>query len=141
VSSPLRPSTNRNPAFRLSDPAEWPALIESRANVLISGVAAAVDAFLREALPRFRTPVQHVACEEGVTIAASVKTIVLRNIDILNGDEQRTLLQWIDRQPEDGRAQIISVTSAPLYAYVQAQVFDETLYYRLNSIYLEVFSE
>ena len=138
VSFPLQPP-GRRPAFRLTDSSDWCALLESRANVLLFGVAAATDAFLREALPHLRTPVQHIASEEGITISASAKTVVLRNVEILNGNEQRTLLEWLDRQPDDRKPQIISHTSAMLYAYVEAQLFDQALYYRLNSIYLEVF--
>ena len=137
VTFPFRPR-HPSPAFRLADSCDWCALIESRANVLVTGVAAATDAFLHQALRHFRTPIQDIACEEGVTISAPAKTIVLRNVEILNGSEQRTLLDWLDRLPADRKPQIISQTSAMLYAYVQAQVFDQALYYRLNSIHLEV---
>jgi transcriptional regulator of aromatic amino acid metabolism len=139
VGSPLRPSSDRSPAFRLSEASDWCALVESGANVLVSGAPEPAEAFLREALPHLRAPVQHIACEEGLAISASAKTVILSNIEILNGVEQRTLLAWLDRPSEDRRVQIISRTSAPLYTYVQAQLFDETLYYRLNPIYLEVF--
>ena len=137
VTFPFR-THHRSPAFRLADSCDWCALIESRANVLVTGVAVATDAFLHEALRHLRTPIQYIACEEGVTISAPAKTVVLRNVEILNGIEQRTLLDWLDRLPADRKPQIISQTPAMLYAYVQAQLFDQALYYRLNSIYLEV---
>jgi hypothetical protein len=139
VTFPFRPSSDRSPAFHLSESADWPALLQSRANVLVCGVAEATESFLRKALPYLGTPLQNIACEGGVIIAADAVTVVLRNVEILTGAEQRMLLDWIDHQPEDRKTQIISVTPAPLYAYVQAQVFAEALYYRLNAIYLEVF--
>jgi hypothetical protein len=139
VTFSLRPTTDRTPAFRITESSDWCALLASRANVLVSGAAPAAEAFLREAALHLRAPIQHIACEGGVAISASARTVILHDVEILTGIEQQKLLDWIDREPMDRRAQIIAHTAAPLFAHVQAQLFDEALYYRLNSIHFEVF--
>jgi len=138
VTFPLdRPASDCGPGFRLRQPGHWPALLKTYSNLLIAGSQPATDAFLRAATPLLRLPVHCIVCEEGLTISPVARTLILRNVDILTSDEQQALARWLDDEPRP-RTQIISQTSAPLYALVQAGAFQEALYYRLNVIYLQV---
>jgi hypothetical protein len=63
--------------------------------------------------------------------AHPVGTLILKNPARLTLSEQRVLFEWIGRHPS---AQILTVTSQPLYPAVQAGTFAEDLYYRLNAL-------
>ena len=69
-------------------------------------------------------------CREFALPADPVGTLVLKNPAGLTAHEQSQLFDWIGRHPA---AQIITVTSEPLYPLVQAGVFSDDLYYRLNA--------
>jgi transcriptional regulator of acetoin/glycerol metabolism len=51
-------------------------------------------------------------------------------------EEQRRLLEWL--QETAGRTRVVSTTSAPLLPLVEDGVFLDTLYYRLNTVYVEL---
>jgi sigma-54-interacting transcriptional regulator len=63
-------------------------------------------------------------------------TIVVRDVDALTSVEQRRLLEWLDAA--NSRTQVISAASVPLLPLVEASRFDENLYYRLNTIYIDL---
>jgi hypothetical protein len=63
-------------------------------------------------------------------------TMVLRDIDTLVLDDQRTLLEWLERVA--GRTRVISTASAPVLPLVEAGAFVQRLYYRLNTIYIDL---
>lgn len=61
-------------------------------------------------------------------------TVILNDVEALPRDDQSRLLDWL----ESGRqVQVISTTVAHLHPRVHAGQFDETLYYRLNIIYVD----
>ena len=63
-------------------------------------------------------------------------TVVLHEVGTLSQDDQLRLLDWLDHAV--ARTQVISTTSRPLLAQVQSGAFIETLFYRLNTICLDV---
>jgi len=97
----------------------------------------ATEAFVLATVPILRTPLQRIACEDGLTLGEAPATLVLRHVHTLSAAEQQSLLQCLD-STSNGRTQVISLSSAPLFSLVEAGVFDELLYYRLNVIYLPV---
>jgi len=114
----------------------WQRLLGTRANALVVGPRSALDAFLRCAATSFRPPVVSVACRDGLALTRA-ETLVLRDVDRLHADDQARLTAWLD-QPENASTQVISVTSIPLFDQVLTHRFGETLYYRLNTISLDV---
>lgn len=68
--------------------------------------------------------------------AVSTTTLILRDVDTLVQDDQRRLLEWMEKAA--GRAQVISTASAPLLPDVEAGAFMQTLDHRLNTIYLDL---
>lgn len=64
-------------------------------------------------------------------------TLVIREVDALSSVEQYQLLQWLDTVPE--RRPIVSTASTPLLPLVEAGMFSEALFYRLNTIYIDLF--
>jgi Sigma-54 interaction domain len=65
-------------------------------------------------------------------------TLVLHETGSLRPDEQLRLLDWLERA--DGRTQVVSTSSIPLLPRVEAGGFIDTLYYRLNTICVDLIS-
>jgi transcriptional regulator of acetoin/glycerol metabolism len=65
--------------------------------------------------------------------------MVIQDVDMLTTGEQRRLLEWLDGA--NIRTQVISTASTPLLARVEARTFNETLYYRLNTTYIDLFED
>lgn len=108
--------------------------------MLIVGPGAAADAFIRAVTPQLRLPVRSFVCAALPPHLPADGTLVLRDVDTLDGDQQLRLVRWLD-EPLDGHPQVISLTAAPLYLLVQARMFMDRLYYRLNVVHFEVISD
>jgi hypothetical protein len=65
-------------------------------------------------------------------------TLVLREAAALTAADQLRLQDWLERA--EGRTQVITTSSTPLLARVQAGSFLDTLYYRLNTVCVDVTS-
>jgi len=65
-------------------------------------------------------------------------TVVLHEAGALTPDDQLSLLDWLERA--DGRTQVVSTSSGPLLPQVHAGGFIDTLYYRLNTVCVDVTS-
>ena len=59
-------------------------------------------------------------------------TLVLRHPDRLSVEEQYALLRWMDEEGQ--RAHVVSIACPQLYARVEAGLFLDRLYYRLNAM-------
>jgi sigma-54-interacting transcriptional regulator len=112
---------------------DWRLLLSSRANLLLEGTDRAVDRIVTVLTPHFRHPVQtssrwapHAMPSEG--------TLILREVESLNADEQQNLLRWME--DAGAEVQVISVIPAPLFPLVVGGRFLQTLYYRLNVLYI-----
>jgi hypothetical protein len=65
-------------------------------------------------------------------------TMILQDVGALGQRDQLGLLDWLGRSA--GRTQVISTTPTPLWPRVQAGVFLDSLYYRLNTMCVDVVS-
>jgi hypothetical protein len=72
------------------------------------------------------------------TASTGMRTAVIFDVDGLTPVEQRRLLDWLVSGPN--RTQVVSTTSAPLLPLVETGVFNDTLYYRLNTTYVDLSS-
>jgi hypothetical protein len=109
-----------------------------RANLLLVGAERPVQDILNLVQ---RECVQPVAtwCPEKPLVLPPVdqaKTMILRDVGRLSPADQRRLLDWLDKA--SGRTQIVSTAPEPLLASVQAGALSSALYYRLNTLYVEV---
>ena len=119
---------------------DWSVLLQRRPNILVVGPGAAADAFIRAVTPQLRLPVRSFVCAALPPHLPADGTLVLRDVDTLDRDQQQRLINWLDAAP-DGHPQVISFTTAPLYLLVQASMFLDQLYYRLNVVHFEVISD
>jgi hypothetical protein len=117
--------------------AEWRMLRERPHTVLLEGPVAATNAVLLLLQPHipetitWNRPHAPVTAHNGQT-----GVLILREASALSGDDQKQLREWLER--EGSGAHIVSTTERPLFALVAAGLFDETLYYRLNTMLLPV---
>jgi hypothetical protein len=63
-------------------------------------------------------------------------TLVLRDVHALAPADQLNLLDWLERA--GGRTQVVSTTATPLLPRVHVGEFIDTLYYRLNTVCVDV---
>jgi len=125
----------RGSHFRLTPPSDWRETLRIGANVLVTGPNDALAAFLQAARSELREPIR---TGEGVLPPLDgVRTLVLTALETISGADQQRLQRWLDeRRNED--VQVLSLASVPLYSLVAANTFDAELYYRLNTILLEI---
>jgi transcriptional regulator of acetoin/glycerol metabolism len=62
--------------------------------------------------------------------------MVLHDVGRLQPHEQLDLLAWLEQA--DGRTQVVSTSATPLLPRVQCGAFIDTLYYRLNTVCVDV---
>ena len=123
-----------NPAtFELASTAEWRSACTGRHNILLEGPRASTDAVLRLLTPHLCGPVASNAFEVDAERPGS---LVLQEVEALCGAEQDGLLGWLT--DSGGRTQVVSTTTGSLFSLVARGLFDQTLYYRLNVILLQV---
>lgn len=67
---------------------------------------------------------------------AAVRTLVIRDVGAMTGAEQVRLLDWLDRAV--GRTQVVSTSSVPLLPLVEEGHFINALYYRLNTVCVDL---
>ena len=109
-----------------------------RMNLLLTGRNESVQLVLRTLMGHVRTPVTTWSPGEPFVLPEIEHpgTLVLREVSALSIQQQLRLLEWSN----DGRRnpQVISTTSTPLMPLVRAETFIDTLYYRLNTVFIDL---
>jgi sigma-54-interacting transcriptional regulator len=110
----------------------------TRANVLLKGMDGVTDGILDTLRPDLSGPIATWRPGRYLLLppAAWPGTMILHNVGALTLEEQRRLMVWL--QEIAGGTRLVSTTSAPLLPLVEVGAFLDTLYYRLNTIYLEI---
>jgi hypothetical protein len=107
-------------------------------NLLLIGAEGVINNFLETLLMDLREPITHWCAGEPLVLppVGRTGTVILHEVGALPLDDQRRLLRWLEIAL--GRMQVVSTTSASLLTRVQAGTFVDTLYYRLNTVCLDV---
>ena len=113
----------------------------TRANVLVVGPESLVRPVLKLVAPATRRDGLVEPRDGQLHLPSPLRpsTVVVEGVDALTMAEQRQLLEWLDAPTT--RTQVISTASMPLLPRIEARTFDETLYYRLNTIYIDLCEE
>lgn len=91
---------------------------------------------MRAAVPDLREPTALAPCDRVLPLDAAA-TLILHGIESLAIDEQHRLLAWLNEDP-DRPTQLISIAAVPMYRMVEEERFLRALYYRLNTIHIEI---
>jgi hypothetical protein len=129
-----------SPALREStvgSPLEWRAVREGRFNLLLEGPQASTDAAIL-LLKRHLRGIVHwrPGTAPPELPLRKVNTLLVENVGSLQANEQSTLLTWTS--DTENKIQIVAVTTDPLFRLVGRGLFNERLYYRLNTIFLRI---
>jgi sigma-54-interacting transcriptional regulator len=125
------------PAAGLPSTAEWSRICAGRHNVLLEGPLACTEAVLHLLKPHFGEPVTMKgsgAPFEPHTFKGG--TVIVHDIAAFTRPEQHRIVGWLDEAPT--RTQVVCTTIEPLFPLVARGLFDETLYYRLNVVLLQL---
>lgn len=118
-------------------PEEWRAIVTIRPSVLVEGPDSSAEKLIRAVTATLQGAVYDWGClppdpEPGATV-------IVRQIDLLSTDERRRLLDFLNAECAQTRArQVITTSTQPLYPLVESGLFPADLYYRLNTIRLEL---
>jgi hypothetical protein len=113
----------------------------SRTNLLMIGSKARIEGLVhalwsRDSLSTWR-PGQALTLPEARADRAGGKaTVILHEVGELPREDQQRLSRWLEAEP--GRTHVVCTSASPLHLRVAAGAFLDTLYYRLNTICVEM---
>jgi hypothetical protein len=122
-------------SFRVEPPEDWRALLRTRAHMLVTGSRSALNAFARAARSELSEPIASISGATPLFLEGA-RTLILTEVNALDGAGQQRLLAWLN-ESRNADTQILSLTTARVFSFV-TNGFDANLYYRLNTIYLEL---
>jgi len=123
-------------SFRVRGSENWRALLHTRANMLLIGPRAALDAFLAAAAPEMTEPVR-VAGPNGEIPVGGRGTLIVYDASALDRRQQERLLA-LSCDADAERLQIISLSEMHLWQSDGLASIPEDLYYRLNTVCIEI---
>jgi hypothetical protein len=109
-----------------------------RLNLLLIGRDAGVSKVLETILADLDDPVTTWFPGQGLVLPPKARsgTLILHEVGALAYADQCRLGDWMERAR--GRTQVVSTSERALLPRVEAGMFIDTLYYRLNTICLDV---
>jgi len=108
-----------------------------RVNLLLIAPDAVVRYVLESLLLNLREPVARWVPGQPLHLPHEfINTMILHDVGRLQPREQLDLLAWLEQA--DGRTQVVSTSPAPLLPRVHSGLFIDTLYYRLNTVCVDV---
>jgi hypothetical protein len=118
--------------------AELAVLRDHFPNVMIVGPEASTAGALAEMHAQLRQPIITVDAQKTADLPRMPPrgAVIIRGIGALNAADQRRLHEWIGRT--SGDTQVIVTSPVPIFPCVERGTFLDLLYYRLNTVYLEL---
>ena len=109
-----------------------------RVNVLLMGTDGVIQDVLTRLGPHLRDPIEIWRAPERLDLwpPQELGTLILRDIGDMSRADQSRLLEWLELSA--GHTQVVSTTRLPLLTSVEANIFLDTLYYRLNTVCVDL---
>ena len=119
------------------DPLDWETIVDGQSNVLVCGEPPVIEAFLDALKRETSRPLRRCRSSRELMLSKiSDGTLVLDDPSSFDDNDQRALLAWLE---QDGLGvQLITTTYRPMFEVVQSGRFLDTLYYRLNTIHIDL---
>lgn len=137
---PLMAGNGRLPLAESRLPAtERTILARHRANALLVGTIPSTEAVLLALEPLLMDPLTLWDPAGPLALPERGGTLVLRNVGRLSPVAQAALVDWFNRDAL--QTQVISTSPCPIYPLVERGRFSDVLYYRLNTVYVELPNE
>jgi sigma-54-interacting transcriptional regulator len=109
-----------------------------RTNVLVAGNPEATRIVVDMLRLDLRGPVVEWRAGQPLHLPApgTAGTLLLENVTRLTTDEQFRVLRWLDEVRS--KVRVVSTTTVPVWPRVQVGVFNEVLFYRLNTVFVDM---
>jgi hypothetical protein len=104
-------------------------------NLLLIGPGAVAEEFLLPLMPSLASPIVYLDAANPALPATPVGTIIVRDVARLTPTHQAQFLEWLSGQTETA---VIAVSPRPLFPRVRRGAFSDPLYYRLNTVVVEL---
>lgn len=115
------------------------AVRHTKVNLLVIGPDCLVMNVIRRVIADVPASIV-IPCETGrlplSRLSLPPGTLVFRDVDALDADGQALVFEWLESASSE--RQIVSTASASLLPLVDAGAFDRRLYYRLNTVYINL---
>ena len=110
-------------------------LFSAQMHLLLEGDESQVETVLTAVAPNLPRP---VTTWSGTQSLATVRdgTLIVRLVDRFDAEQQRQLLRWLEETA--GRVRVIATTPGSLFRLVQRGIFLDVLYYRLNTLRVDI---
>lgn len=119
------------------DPVDWNTILIARPNVLACGDRSFIDAFLSVIRPHCSEPIHTFPTRHLPSLSlVSNGTVILNRVADYDPAHQRAVLEWLEER--GWVLQVIATTDRPLLDQVERGAFSASLYYRLNTVYLDL---
>ena len=108
------------------------------ANLLLVGTGGVIPIVLEMMWLELREPILKWRPGQRLDLPSpgQVATLVLHDVSALTRDDQHEMCRWLDRTA--GRVRVVSTTAVPLWPRVKTGAFNDVLYYRLNTVCVDV---
>lgn len=117
-------------------PAEFGLADAARLNTLVVGPPDVITRVLGTLGHRFEVPILTSRGCLSLQRATTARTLIIDDIDRLSLSDQCELMKWMEQVPSCPR--IISTASGPLLTALADGAFLADLYYRLNTVYVDL---
>jgi hypothetical protein len=109
-----------------------------RTNLLLAGAAGPIRIVLEMLWLELREPILKWRPGQRLDLPSPSRaaTLILYDVDALTSDDQHRVLRWLDETA--GQIRVVSTTTASLWPSVKSGAFSDVLYYRLNTVYVDV---
>jgi hypothetical protein len=115
----------------------WTILRTSQINALLVGPRRLTEAAVATIERGGRQPMTWWAPDQGIDVPElHTGTLVIRDVDCLDVLQQERLTQWIGAHSPG--VQVLALASTPLFAKVEGGQYSAALYYRVNTVVIEV---
>jgi len=116
---------------------EWLMLRTIRPNILVIGRADFVESTVSALVAELPGPVTYLRPNAPPPAYADAQVLVVPDVAALSADRQHEWLSWLG-DLNARRPQIVATSDVPIYPLVRKDQFSGVLYYRLNTILLDV---
>jgi hypothetical protein len=115
---------------------EWGLLRTTRPNILIVGAEDVVQSTVAALAAELPGPVSYLGPNAPPPALDEAEMLVVPDVAALSLERQREWVMWLSE--DFRRPQIVATSGVSLYPLVEDNRFSEVLYYRLNTILLDM---
>lgn len=116
---------------------EWRMLRAIRPNILVIGVEDAVRATVSALVAELPGPVAYLRSDAPPPDVDQAEMLVVPDVAAWSPDRQREWVTWLGGI-DARRPQIVATSDVPVYPLVESNRFSGVLYYRLNTILVDM---